>query len=77
MTTIKRLTETAGAEKKKIEFVKFISSDGEAITANSKPHEYENIVLIRTSHNFDIMYAYHNDSNDGLIYLGHFNDGVV
>lgn len=66
--------------KKKIEFVKFIDCDGETLPAKSPPSKFKHIELVCTNYKFgkfDLMYAYNDDRNDGILYLGHFNDGVV
>lgn len=43
-----------------------------------KPKDYNTIELICTYKSFDIMYAYQNNNrNNGTLYLGYWNDGVV
>lgn len=68
-------------ELKKIEFVKWATEFGEwADNKNcAQPYQWENIVLIlrkwRDS-NMDLMIAYDTNRN-GILVLGHFNDGIV
>jgi len=64
--------------KKKIEFVKLLAVDGDWVEDNNT--SWTNITLIcldYTLDGLDLMYAYDKDSNDGVLYLGHFNDGEV
>jgi hypothetical protein len=68
-------------ELKRIEFVDFLD-EGLSPDDNVKYHPYEwcNIELISKNYirsGMDIMYAYNDDRNIGILYLGHFNDGVV
>ena len=42
-----------------------------------RPKDWMNIELIQNGPKHDIMFAYNKDRSDGLIYLGHWNDGVV
>lgn len=63
-------------DKKPIEFVTYIHSEGVAKVYNNLPHDYDNIVLIKRG-TLDTMLAYDTDPDLGLIYLGHWNDGVV
>lgn len=64
---------------KPIEFVKQCSSyvwEDKYIN----PNEWENIVLITKNftHEFDLMFAYDDENMPGgVLYLGHFNDGIV
>lgn len=65
-------------ELKKIEFVKMLSVNVSIEKSESKPSSWQNIELICKNYgDYDLMYAYDNDRNDGVLYLGHFNDGVV
>lgn len=67
-------------KKKPIEFVKglFIAPIriDECVVA---PKGYKNIELIATKcyEGLDVMFAYDNTRSDGLIYIGHWNDGVA
>lgn len=64
--------------KKKIEFVKILCADLSFREAESEPRAYKNIELIcRNYGDFDLMFVYNEDRNDSILYLGHFNDGVV
>lgn len=69
-------------EKKKIEFCKWVDVSGGCVShlIGLKPHDFQNIELIRlkqTSLDYDVMFAYNKDRSVGIIYLGHFNDGIV
>lgn len=69
-------------EKKKIEFCKWVDVSGGCISdlIGLKPHDFQNIELIRlkqTTMDYDVMFAYNKDRSVGIIYLGHFNDGIV
>ena len=67
-------------EPKKIEFIKFIGFDHKLSKASSFPKNYNNVELICKNYRnteFDLMFAYDNIRNDGLLYIGHFKDGVV
>lgn len=78
-------------ELKKIEFVSFlhihtihqlgIRSAPKIYPCNTiDPGRYKTIELIRKNYGgsgMDLMLAYMIDRNDGTLYLGHFNDGVV
>lgn len=48
-------------------------------SAKTKPAEWENLVLIASNYreSFDLIYAYNLLVSDGVLYLGHWNDGVV
>jgi hypothetical protein len=66
-------------ELKPIEFVKYLSSDSEFMSNCSNPQKYKNIELISKNYfkECDLMFAYDYDREYGVLYLGHFNDGVV
>lgn len=46
---------------------------------DTKPTEYAFIELICKKYvdDLDLMYARNDKSRDGVLYIGHFNDGVV
>lgn len=65
---------------KPIEFLMMLCGDKEWTIRNNQD-KYHNIVLLRKNYGttgLDLMFAY-NDmcSNVGVLYLGHFNDGIV
>lgn len=66
-------------KKKKIEFVHCLEGDFKVAPAETKPSDWKNIELICKdySNGVDLMYVYDNDRNDGCLYSGRFNDGVV
>ncbi len=84
MTTVTIIGEAKPIEKKKpIEFVKYLDSSINFQSVNKTvtiPTDYKFIELIRKSNSnqrYDIMFAYDYDRSKGVIYLGHFNDGIV
>jgi hypothetical protein len=67
-------------ELEPIEFVKWLDSEFNFCKAESYPMEWKNIELIcknYQSHGFDLMFAYQDERNKGVLYLGHFNDGII
>jgi len=82
METKVRILGKSEAEKpelKKIEFIKYLLID-DLTCARAKPSEYKNVLLLGKNYNhagIDLMYAYNEDVDMGILYLGHFNDGVV
>lgn len=82
--TILGMDEPKEKELKKIEFVKavFTGIDQPSIGEYSTfPASWENIELVRKSDSrdkYDVMFAYQTEKrSQGIIYLGHFNDGIV
>ena len=70
---------TEKKELKQIELVEFIK-----LTRNSEAvefaNEYENITLLVKDYcrdGFDLILAYDEDVNDGGVYFGYWNDGIV
>jgi hypothetical protein len=73
--TEKKKTKTA------IEFQSFLNTNLNINFGAHSPSSYKYIELICKdyAHGFDLMFAY-NDPNGrsfGVLYIGHFNDGVV
>jgi hypothetical protein len=67
-------------ELKPIEFVYCLNGNKGINNAVCTPNSYKNIELIcmkYTSEGFDLMFAYKHFRNEGVLYLGHFNDGIV
>lgn len=70
-------------KKKEIEFVKavrLVVGDDGTERANFSPSNFKYVELIhRAIHeeNYDVMFAYDDNRIVGVIYLGHFNDGIV
>jgi len=65
---------------KSIKFINLITEDGKLRKAEMTPSEYNNIELICKEYchgECDLMFAYYYDRNDGNLYLGHWNDGVI
>lgn len=69
-------------KKKPIEFIKILRCDGTLEPSAFSPNYFSFIELIVRGYNscdLDLMFAYDSekDRESGLLYLGHFNDGVV
>jgi len=71
---------TEKKELKMIEFVKWLTLTEEFGIPSNTPRQFRNIILLQTKYTIDkldLMYAYDTDVNCGVLYLGHFNDGIV
>lgn len=83
-TSIFGQSEVKQEKKKPIEFVKLLDSSGELngvkyISAH-KPSGWKNVTLLELGYNsdgLDLMWAYDENPNDGCLFLGHWNDGIV
>ena len=66
-------------ELKPIEFIQYLDYHFEFNSNCTKPQRFKNIELICRKYltGYDLMFAYDEDRNQGVLYLGHFNDGVV
>jgi hypothetical protein len=67
-------------ELKPIQFVKYMNFELKINSDPSEPKLWKNIELIcrnYSSQPFDLMFAYDDNRIGGVLYLGHFNDGVV
>ena len=66
-------------EENYVEFVKYLTTDGNLDSAYQSPTSYDNIKLIYKSYlggDYDLIMGW----DDGFLpklYLGHWNDGVV
>ena len=79
MTKVIIIGEEPKTGKKPIEFIKACEAD-EWGSPMSEPKHCGNIELIskKFTSEFDLMFAYDDDDRGcGVLYLGHFNDGVV
>ena len=81
MTKVSVFGQDSEEEKKKkpIEFVKAFFYK-KFVDAKAKPSEYEYVVLLEKNYygiNLSLIWAYDNNPNNGTLYLGHWNDGVV
>jgi hypothetical protein len=66
--------------KKKIEFVKFLNTRSFIIiNAVNNPETFKHITLLHKGINeeYDLMKAWVGDESCTLIFLGHYNDGIV
>jgi hypothetical protein len=66
-------------ELKPIEFVKWLDSDSAFNDRCAKPKQCKNIELISKNYfdKYDLMFAFDEDRSNGILYLGHFNDGII
>ncbi len=65
--------------KQTIEFVWLIAAK-KKVKAASWPDEFENIELVCLNYDesgYDLMFAYDRLRNDGLLFLGYWNDGTT
>ena len=69
------------SKKKPIEFKFYIDDYTPEVTniSYTLPTEWKNIILLSkglSKDKYDIMYAYDDNSEDGIVYIGYWNDGV-
>jgi hypothetical protein len=67
-------------ELKPIQFLYFLDFDKSMKNLVLSPKSYRHIELIcreYTNEKYDLMFAYVDTRNIGVLYLGHFNDGIV
>ena len=65
---------------KPIEFVKYLGSDYRLQGDCCRPNQWKYIELITVKYlnkEYDLMYAYDDKDREGILYLGHWNGGVV
>lgn len=81
MTKVIILGEEPKEKKKKIEFVKALDKDLTWFDPESQGHLYKNVELISKANShiqgYDVMFAYDDYRCNGVVILGHFNDGIV
>jgi hypothetical protein len=88
MTKIKHfgISTPSKPNLKPIELVKFINEDGDLgyieISSSTIIKNWENVILMvdkkLSDSKYDIIYLYDDESpKDGIMYLGHWNDGVI
>lgn len=80
MTKVFILGEHKPQDGKNIDFIRVMCVDERFVFAEGSPGGYKNVELIcknYASGEFDLMFAYDDDRDDGLLYLGYFNDGIV
>jgi len=64
---------------KPIEFVYFLSGDFGLFGNPKPPSTWKHVDLViknYTLEGFDLMVGYDVDKHNGILYLGHYNDGV-
>ena len=79
MTKVTIIGEATPIQKKNpIKFVKSIDVHNN-LPSRTSPNEWENIELICNYYldGYDLMFAYNHERDQGVAYLGYFNDGVV
>lgn len=79
-TSIFGQSEAKQEEKRPIEFVKHIRRrDGIIDESRSVPNDFQNITLLQCIYikDLDLMWAYDESPNQGALFLGRWNDGIV
>ena len=83
MTEVRDLTQhkEEAKEKKPIEFEYYVVGIGAPLPVikipESHPEEWQHVDRIAHIRGYDIFHAWDDDESEGVIYIGHFNDGVV
>lgn len=83
MTKVIILGEDTPKTGKKIEFLRELNIEFEFECIKSNPYDWDNIELICKNYEevgdngTDLMFAYDVDRSLGVLFLGHFNDGIV
>ena len=81
MTKVRDLTSPIEGEEKKLKPIEFVlkCTFNSWSAANIKPSQWLNIELIarKLNNDLDLMFAYDSYRSSGVLYLGHFNDGVT
>lgn len=84
MTKVSIFHEEFIPKKKSIEFVySWNDKMTERLHAVSKPSSFKHVVLIAKdfssddNKSYDLIFAYDTSKSAGILYLGHWNDGVV
>lgn len=70
---------------KPIEFTKTLGFDGQIYKSVAGPINFKHVELICKDYNtvdselgqFDVILAYDDNKLNGILYLGHWNDGIV
>lgn len=68
--------EEAKKKEKNIEFVWYITSEGER-EEPCRPCHWDNICLLGNNGKYDIFLVWDDDDDSKVVYLGHWNNGVV
>jgi len=79
-TSIFGQSEVKQEEKKPIEFIEHLTkADLKFRKSKDNPKNWKNITLLQKSYNndLDLMWAFDESPNQGYLYLGHWNDGIV
>jgi hypothetical protein len=75
--------EYKSTKRKTIEFVYLLRGNGNFVLDFSQyPSNFSNLELIQRDfhkgeYKFDLIFAYNDKRENGYIYLGHWNDGIV
>lgn len=63
---------------KPIELIYLLNNYGLFAKSITDASNYKNLELItKGRYKYDIIFAYDDDRNSGILYLGHWNDGIV
>ena len=62
-----------------IRFVKYLREDHVWKDTKDKPNQFDNIELLCEDYadGWSLLYAYNEHRENGVLFLGYFNDGVV
>ena len=66
--------------KKEISFESELESNDDVISPQFEPNNFKVIELICTNYKnggYDLLFAYDDDRNCGILFTGHYNDGIV
>ena len=82
MTITKKLSDivnTTNESNKTLNSIEFTYWLHEGILkrTTNKPSSFLNVILLSSDNEFDYMICYDIDINDGCLYVGHWNDGIV
>lgn len=81
MTKTSKFLQNTNPQLKRITFEFLLNNNGEVHEVNSLPNaipaQWDNVMLL-SSDKKDLMYAWDDDApNNGCVYCGKFNDGIV
>jgi len=80
MTQVTYLGKQSEEKKKPIEFLYYLNTERQIKAAEFKPHQFKHVLILSNNYNgtgLAAFYAYEDNPNKGVIYLGNLNDGVV
>ena len=80
MTKVTILGQEPKEEKKNKINLEFILGEKEMIKCSYKASDWKHVELVCFKYgrsDKDLMFCYNDNRNEGGLYLGHFNDGIV